>query len=247
MARKAVLLMIFFMFFISSIYAASEGVDLVIVVDQSKSIKKNLPVIKDFIAKRIFDQIAQPQDTVYLLSFDGQFYFKRKLSGNSNIFDIGYALDSVQAVGGYTDITNAVIETGRFIDSQTDPEHKKIVFLLTDGLNEPPSYSKYPVKLDPSFFTETLHLKKEGGWSIFITGIGEKTSAPELSQLLDSNYAQISSAPSLEEFDTSITQQLKIVRKRSGRPFSNTVAAAVAVSLAVSGVGGFVYFRKFKV
>ncbi|HRX15142.1 MAG TPA: vWA domain-containing protein [Spirochaetota bacterium] len=247
MARKAVIILIFFMFFASSAYAASEGVDLVIVVDQSKSIKKNLPVIKDFIAKRIFDQIAQPQDTVYLLSFDGQFYFKRKLSGSSNIFDIGYALDSVQAVGGYTDITNAVIEMSSFIDKQTDPKRKKIVFFLTDGLNEPPSYSKYPSKLDPALFAETLHLKKDGGWSVFITGIGAKTSAPDLAQILEGKYAQISSAPTLEEFDTNITQQLKIVRKRTGNPFSATVVATVAIAIAAASVGGVALFRKYKV
>ncbi|MDA3901332.1 MAG: VWA domain-containing protein [Spirochaetes bacterium] len=230
-----------FILLVSLPLGAKGGVDFVVVVDQSRSIKKNLPAIKDFIAKRIFDRIAQPQDTVYLLSFDGQFYEKKRLSGNADIFDVGYALDSIQAVGEYTDITNAVVQMSNFITTQTDPQRRKIIFFMTDGLNEPPAYSLYPVGLDSDLFSEAVRHKKEGGWDLFITGIGEKTSAPELAEILDSKYMIISENPTLVEFDKEITEQLNMVRE--GKSHSK-MAALVLFSVVLCGGGAFFAVKK---
>lgn len=219
---------------------AADNADFIVIVDQSRSIKKSLPNIKDFISKRIFNNIARPEDNVHILSFDGQFYSRDVLKGDAGIIEIGYTLDSIKPVGGYTDLTNAVLEMNKYILANTEEKSRKIIFFLTDGLNEPPQYSRYQGGLHHSFFTTANEQRQEGGWTIFVTGIGEKTDAPALAEILDAEYVAMSEQPELEEFDRNVAVKLEEARKED----NTMLFIIIGSSTIVAGSASFFVLRK---
>ncbi len=239
--KISVLILFFLVSF--QVFAAGSA-DFIVVVDQSRSIKKSLPNIKDFISKRIFNNIARPEDTVHLLSFDGQFYERDVLKGNADIITIGYTLDAIQPVGGFTDLTNAVIKMNEYIKINTDPKSKKIVFFLTDGLNEPPEYSIYQGNLRHSFFIEANEDRQEGGWTMFITGIGEETDAPVLARLLNAEYVGMSEQPALADFDRNVAVKLEEAREESNSLLYFILAGSSIIT--VSGAASIFTYKRLR-
>ncbi|MFW5808452.1 MAG: VWA domain-containing protein [Spirochaetota bacterium] len=229
-------------FFLTFQLFAARGADFIVVVDQSRSIKESLPNIKDFISKRIFHSIARPEDRVHLLSFDGQFYERDVLLGDADIFEVGYSLDAIQPVGGYTDLTNAVIQMNGYIKTHTEPRTRKIVFFLTDGLNEPPAYSAYQGKLRHSFFEKAMSDQQDGDWTVFVTGIGE-TDAEQLAGMIGAEYVAMSEKPTLDEFDSRIAEKLEAARSRN----NNLVLYIAASSVVLCAAGSFAALKRYSI
>jgi hypothetical protein len=231
---------VFAIFFSINVFAAN-SVDFIVVVDQSRSIKNSLPNIKDFISKRIFNDIAKPEDSIHLLSFDGQFYTRGVLRGSADIIEVGYTLDTIKPVGGYTDLTNAVLKMSHYIETKTDNKRRKIIFFLTDGLNEPPQYSIYQGDLKHDFFVNSNEKKQENGWVMYVTGIGENTDAESLALLTNSEYIHVNEEPTLEEFEIEIADKLIEARKEDNTIF--IVSTTIGGLLAAGGASFFVFKR----
>lgn len=217
MKQKLIFLILVLVFSSIPLFADQQS-DIIIVIDQSRSIREAMPAIKDYVKDRIFHDIAKEGDRIHVLSFDGQFYEQGVLSADAEKRNIEALLASVQPVGAYTDLTNAVIEMSKYSIDKSTPGSKKIVFFMTDGLNEPPAYSPYRDGLKDDYFKKAREYFKGRGWTVFVTGIGEKTNAPELAELLAADYVQLSSKPTSEEFDLVITEKLDKARNATSLP-----------------------------
>lgn len=192
--------------------SATDSVDFIVIVDQSGSIRANLPVVKEYVLKSIYGTIAQEDDIVYLFSFDDKLYSHGAITKTKDTKIIEEALATVNAKGMFTDLTNAVELMTLYMQKNSDPNRRKIVFFLTDGKNDPPVESPYKEGLNHRFFKEAKRVVDEKQWKVFVTGIGEKTDAPEVANLVGADYVELSATPSLSEFDQKLTSKLKIAR-----------------------------------
>ncbi|MCP4134519.1 MAG: VWA domain-containing protein [bacterium] len=228
---------VFLLLLLTGMPVFADSADIIVVTDQSRSITKNLPVVKEYIKKSIFGKVAKEDDTVYIFSFDGKFYFEKTLKGNASPDEIDTVLGNIQAVGMFTDLTAAVEGMTRYIQEHTKSDTRKVVFFLTDGLNDPPAFSPYREGLKHRFFKESKKIVNTGGWSVFVTGIGSKTDAAQVSDLVGAEYVELSSAPTLSEFDEKLTSKLKSAR--SGWGPLPWIALGIVL---LAGIGGFVFY-----
>jgi len=233
---KRILFSFFLMLFVSASSFAADSADIIVVLDQSGSITGNLPVIKEYVKQSIFKKVAKEGDTVYLFAFDGKFHVITSLKGNATDAEIDAALVTINPVGWFTDLTNAVESMRVFVQQNCDPKKKKVVFFLTDGINDPPSFSPYKEGLQHRFFTESKKEVNAGGWKVFVTGIGEKTDAANVANLVGADYVELSSKPTLSEFDQKLTGRLKEARTGFWKWFFIISGGVAAV------LGGGVYF-----
>lgn len=219
---------------------AKDSADIIVVLDQSGSIAGNMPIIKEYIKKSIFGKITKEEDNVYIFSFDGEFYFKKTLKGNSTEKEIDAILSKINPVGMFTDLTNAVESMTQYIQKNASRDAKKIVFFLTDGINDPPPSSFYKEGLNHTFFKETSKIVKTGSWRVFVTGIGDKTDAPRIANLVGAEYVELSPSPTLSEFDRKLTDKLKAARRGYG--IYIIIAGGI---ILIAGIGfWFFYYRR---
>jgi VWA domain-containing protein len=243
MKRNLLILLLQSLIIISCITpsAASDSVDLIVVADISRSITKNMPAVKEYIVKGIFGKIAEEQDTVYIFSFDGKFYFEGKLNGDANQSEIEAVMVKVQPVGMHTDLTNAVEKMTSYIQKNLKPERKKVIYFLTDGKNDPPRFSPYWKGLKHSFFKEAKTIFTKGEWKAYFTSIGSKTDASTVAELVGAEYVELSENPTLSEFDQKLTHKLREARK--GSQVLKWVLIIFGIG-ATLGLGFFVYTKK---
>ena len=219
----------------------SFAADLIVVLDKSGSIKDNMPVIKEYVRKSVFGKVAEKDDTVHILSFAGRFHYMGKLKGNAPASEINGLLEPVVPNGQFTDLTRAVESMTIYIRMHTSADSRKVVFFLTDGVNDPPNDSPYREGLKHRFFVESEKSVQKEGWKVFVTGIGGKTDAPRVSRLIGAQYIELSEKPSLEEFDRSITRELK--KARGGFPW--WIFIVVAGLLTAGGLAWyFLWYRR---
>lgn len=240
MNKKIVFIILSVLFFIQPLFSAQAS-DIIIVIDQSRSIREAMPAIKDYIKDRIFTDIAKEGDKIHILSFDGHFYEQGIIDAGADKKSIESLLSTVQPVGLYTDLTNAVIEMSKYSIENSRPQSKRIVFFMTDGLNEPPAYSPYRDGLRDSYFEKARKYYKDKGWTLFVTGIGEKTNAPELSQYLKADLIQLSAKPTIDEFDQIVTARLDKARNSSSFPL---IPLGIGTAIVIAGSSSLLLLRK---
>jgi uncharacterized protein with von Willebrand factor type A (vWA) domain len=141
-SKISVLLILCFVTLFSALNAANGPVDIIIVIDTSKSIRKNLTAVKRYIKNTLFRRVISENDSIYVFTFDETFHFKKSITGKNNPSAIDSTLNKLKATGEYTDLTNAVNEMTGYLSKHTK-NRRKIIFFLTDGLNDPPPWSKY--------------------------------------------------------------------------------------------------------
>lgn len=192
---------------------AEENADIIINIDQSISITRNLNPIKEFIKDNIFKKIVKSGDTVYLYSFDGKFYIQAVLSGKSSPQEIDDALNKINGGGKYTDLVNSVVSMTGQIENMKNKGKKKIIFFLTDGINDPPADSPYKEGINHEFFKRSKRVLEKGGWLTFVVGIGGKTDADKIAKQLDAVAVQLDETVSVESMENSLAEKLKSARE----------------------------------
>ncbi len=233
---KRIFLISVLLFFVSSSAFAKDSADIIVVLDQSGSITGNLPVVKEYVKMSIFKKVAKEDDTVYVFSFDGLFHPIRTMKGNATDAEIDSCLAEINPVGYFTDLTNAVEGMRLYVQQNCDPKKKKVVFFLTDGINDPPSFSPYKEGLQHRFFTESKKEVIDNKWQVFVTGIGEKTDAANVANLVGADYVELSSKPTLSEFDQKLTGRLKEARSGFWKWFF------IIGGTSLAALGGGAYF-----
>ncbi len=196
----------------TSIYA-QERADIIINIDQSKSILNNLPAIKMYIKDSIFKKVVRPDDMVYIYSFDEKFHRRAVLKGNVSSQKIDEALNEIKAVGEFTDLVNSVVSMTDLIGSVDKTNKKKIIFFLTDGINDPPPNSPYTEGINHEFFKKSKQIIKKEGWSTFIVGIGGSTDAGKIAKELNAEKIELNETVSVEIMDKGLTKKLQFARE----------------------------------
>jgi len=238
MKKIAIILISLFLF--AGVSFASDPADFIVVLDQSGSIYHNLPVVKEYVKKSIVKTVAKEKDNIYIFSFDGLFHFHKTLKGKAADSEIDEVLNSINAVGMYTDLTNAVEKMREYIQNSTDPDRRKVVFFLTDGVNDPPYFSPYKEGLNHRFFQDSKKTVMEGGWRVFVTGIGNKTDGAAVASFVGAEYIELSPKPELSEFDAKLTERLREARKGYGFwPYIGGV-----FFLLIAGGGAYFYIAR---
>jgi len=219
---------------------AADICDIIVVVDQSGSIYHNMPVIKEYIKKSIFGKIAKKDDYIYIFSFDGNFNYSGLIRGNEPPEKIDPILNKIQPYGQHTDLTNAVEKMTHTIQEKIKTGSRKVVFFLTDGVNDPPRDSPYREGLQHRFFQESKKSVAGGGWAVYVTSIGQKTDGAKVAGLVGAEYVELSERPTLSEFDAKLTSKLR--QAREGSKWYLWVLGGLFI--AGVGAGGFLYFRR---
>lgn len=217
--------------------------DIVVVIDRSGSIKNNMPVIKEYVLKSLFGKVALSEDNVHLFVFAGNLEFIGKYKGSVEKTSIMADLEKIIPNGSHTDLTRAVEHMRYYIQNETDSETPKLIFFLTDGVNDPPPDSPFRSGLRHRFFKEAEKNAREGGWTVFVTGIGSETDAEEVSTLIGADYVELSGNPSLQEFDDKITSRLQ---KAKSSNIGWYIAGGILIVVIIAG-GSFTVLKVLRI
>lgn len=104
-----------------------------------------------------------------------------------------------------TDITDSLVKAAELVASLKTPERRKIVIMITDGVNDPPADSLY---LRPDIqkktyeqLSDTIHSNK---WKVFLVGLGRETGE---------NIREIARNLGLTEDSTKIVENIQNSRE----------------------------------
>ncbi|MBN1411510.1 MAG: VWA domain-containing protein [Spirochaetales bacterium] len=175
--RKILILAILILIAATGLWASN--MDLIVMVDTSSSM---LPFFDDLL-QYLFSDILMKNlnygDTFHLLSFSSTVTVEleerivSKQSAINALRKINF-LKQKLLLGKYTDLVLAIKETIRYAESLSSINSKRI-FLLTDGIHDPPPGSEYsnedPVKVNEEMQQLAQKIISKGGWSVNILQI----------------------------------------------------------------------------
>jgi hypothetical protein len=125
-----------------------------------------------------------------------------RITGEADKQKAKQAISRLIADGRFTDIGNALDVLGGELAKLPEPNRRKHLLLITDGIQEAPPTSRYyskDGKFNHAFLENTKTIQKQG-WKIEILGIGTHAGAAELAEDLAAGYTEVSEAPSAQEF-----------------------------------------------
>jgi Mg-chelatase subunit ChlD len=190
----------------------TEPIDVIIALDKSLSMVEEIDAVRDYVNTHLVDELLIPGDFFLTVAFYGQTEIPVavKIGGAEDKARIKEIVGGLKADGVYTDIGNALDVLGQELETKSDPERKKYLLLLTDGIQEAPPESKYysPVKgeINHAFLENTRIIQKKG-WKIHVLGVGADAEAleisreltKELAEELGGEYSELSERPTAEE------------------------------------------------
>lgn len=186
--------------------------DIVLVVDKSLSMEEEIGVVKNFVRDSIIDETVQIGDNLVLIDFYGQAELLASIPINSQT-DIDRAKQilasiSLNQLHTYTDIGNAVDLAQVEIEKLGASERPKIIFVVTDGIQEAPPGSKY-VAVDGTFSHALLEkastIAKEG-WKIQVIAIGSSAATKEFTERISGEYVEVSEEPTEAELELTVEE-----------------------------------------
>ncbi len=115
--------------------APAQGVDAVLVIDSSGSMKETDPRRLRVAAAKMFTSLLSPDDRVGVISFSDDAYPVVHLlpATQANEARIFAGIDKVSARGVYTNLHAAVARGARMLGDEGRPGHRKLLVLLSDG------------------------------------------------------------------------------------------------------------------
>ncbi len=172
--------------------ADAEGMDVVVMVDVTWSLTEQFNDIEHYLLGTLLSDVLKNGDTFHLLWFSdhpetlitgsvtdrqSRELFRSRLKELRNLQYL---------YGHYTDLVAAVAYLIKFTE-KLPPDRKKLIILVTDGINDPPPGSKDNAgaeELKRIFMSQAEEIKKHG-WSIHILktlfekqGAGNPESTP---------------------------------------------------------------------
>lgn len=141
----------------------AESKDFIFVIDQSSSMNKNslFEKVKQALDLKLTEKINEG-DRVTILGFDSdvRIITKKKISNVNDRFEIQGIVNKLEAKGDWTYITRALEITAQELEQIKESGNPlKLVYLMTDGHNDPPPSIKNPTTyqslLDKYFNTWT--------------------------------------------------------------------------------------------
>jgi hypothetical protein len=130
-------LLVFVIFGYAGLSLASEqGIDVVLVMDSSGSMKKTDPKELRKPAAKLFISLLGKDDRASVVSFSDQGYpviFLTSVDGKKNQQKLFKATDKISSRGYYTNLYGAIDSAMKVLEKSHDKEHRKIIVLMSDG------------------------------------------------------------------------------------------------------------------
>ncbi|WP_041866044.1 vWA domain-containing protein [Sediminispirochaeta smaragdinae] len=170
--RRVLLPVAIFLLFIFSGSGAltAQSVDAVVLIDTSESMFSYFDATRDYLIHRILTEELKIGDSFHLLSFSDrpEYEISRKLKGVEEIKDVIARLMLLQPLGHYTDLVAACKELYDYT-SDLPLETQKEIFILTDGIHDPPPGSPYPVSSrNGEDVSDIAASMRRNGWKVHI-------------------------------------------------------------------------------
>jgi hypothetical protein len=151
--------------------AGSADIDVVVMVDTSESMFPVFDDVVNYLLRDLLENRLHTGDSFHLLSFadSPEEEIRLDIEDRSDITAVIDRILLLKPLGQYTDLIAAV----NFLYDYTrsiDPQNKKLILLLTDGIHDPPPGS--PNQLDEAgvvaaLFESSEKIKREG-WDVHI-------------------------------------------------------------------------------
>ena len=194
--------------FLAAVHAPAdkrtEPMDVIIALDKSLSMEGKIKAEIQYVNDYLIDELLIPGDYFLVVAFYGktEVPVAMRINDEADKEKAKAAISSLVGNGRFTDIGNALDVLGAEVQKLGDPNRKKYLLLLTDGIQEAPKTSRYYSpngKFTHAFLENTKTIQKKG-WKIMILGVGTHEQAQALAKDLAAEYSQVSETPTKEEF-----------------------------------------------
>jgi len=163
---------VLFFSLLCAVSVAADDSDLLVMVDTSESMFPFFADLVDYLIKDLLKDNLQDDDSFHLLSFadEPQVEIATVIDDDNSLRRTIAAILLLHPLGKYTDLVRAV----QFLYDYTSslPEHStKSIFLLTDGIHDPPPESPFynwDEKRSRSELLKNATEIKKQGWSVHI-------------------------------------------------------------------------------
>ncbi len=145
--QKAICFIVLSFIFCTNLFCAEEGLDLILMVDTSSSMERYFGDLTNFIVSGILADYLREGDTFHLLRFADTpaFELAEKYEGSASLEVVLSKLLLLRdklLFGKYTDIISGIEYLVRYAES-LPKDKRKLLILLTDGVNDPPPESRF--------------------------------------------------------------------------------------------------------
>lgn len=195
--RRTVMFAALFLFALSQSLTASDSVDAVVMLDSSESMFPYFDETKEYLVSDIMGNQLDLGDSFHLLSFSDtpEYEISRVLKGRDEIKAISARLLLLQALGQHTDLVAAM---KRLYDYTADLplESQKELFLLSDGVHDPPENSPYPVSSqNDADIADIAASMRSNGWKLHIIRFPSGSSTAMEQDIITEGLAETREAP----------------------------------------------------
>ncbi|HUZ17349.1 MAG TPA: vWA domain-containing protein [Spirochaetia bacterium] len=160
------------------VHADPAPIDLIVLLDTSESMLPYWSETTDYLIKDIITNQLHQGDTFHLISFASrpEIEVAQQIQGEASIQKILARLLLLQPLGRYTDLVAAIKYLYQYTIDLPLSTDKKII-ILTDGIDDPPPDSPFPLKLGPNGqdtsdnrqqIIETAQAMRRHGWEVHI-------------------------------------------------------------------------------
>ncbi len=192
----------------------AQGLDVVLVMDSSGSMKKNDPNDLRKPAAKLLLSLLSKGDRASVVSFSDQGYpvaYLTQTDGKLNRDILFSAVDKVSNKGGYTNLTGALLAAGRVFEQAWDEQRKHVVVLMSDGKMDLDS-KELDKKATEQLITQLLPMMKKRQIEVHTIAFTESSDMrllQSISNLTDGHFNMALSDKNLHSVFASIFEQSK--------------------------------------
>jgi hypothetical protein len=193
--------------------APNRSILVILDVSGSMNDQNRFTNVQDYLDTEIIDKFIEYGDVFTLVTFGEKVEerFTRTITSNSGKESLKSELRRIKPDENYTDIGMAMEKLAEILGKQEIIETRQVVLFITDGLNAPPPESKYRgVDLSADENLKSLGEKiSRGSWFLYIIGIGDKTAARDVLNLIPGAEVQTTGSDFSDVDVTSRIAQLE--------------------------------------
>ena len=211
--------------------AAPSGVDAVLIVDSSGSMKETDPRRLRVPAAKMFLSLLGPQDRVGLISFSDNGYPVLHLTpaGKQNRAKLFAAADKVSAKGAYTNLHAALVQGHEMLLSEADPQRRRMLVLMSDGKMDTGDFAQDQA-LSEKIRTEALDKLAKDGIEVYTIAFTEASDMALMREMSERTAALSRLASNDRELHEVFSQIFESAKQPDMLPIEGgefTVDAAV--------------------
>jgi hypothetical protein len=189
--------------------------DVVIVIDDSGSMKKIFANVLESVKKNILENFVIDGDSVHFIVFstDTRFIYSEKNVKKAQLIEkITPQIDVLEAKGKHTDFGRVMRYLKDYLEKNTTLD-KKFTFFLTDGKNDPADNSEFYSdrhKIAEQLIQFTKPIKLQGV-NFLCFGIGLNTDIKLIADMVGGEYIEINKSFDENEFKAKLTSMVGFI------------------------------------